>query len=99
MNNIVKTPDGIGTLTDENLGQVVFPDGECGYYGPEQLQPVETTHIAAAPELLEALQRGISLANDVITGGMHGRDAAEDALLAWMQEARAAIARATGGRK
>lgn len=33
----VKTPDGIGTLVDAKLGHVVFPDGEHGYYGSEQL--------------------------------------------------------------
>lgn len=33
----VKTPDGIGTLVDAKLGHVVFPDGEHGYYGTEQL--------------------------------------------------------------
>lgn len=33
----VKTPDGIGTLEDAKLGHVVFPDGEHGYYGSEQI--------------------------------------------------------------
>ena len=89
-----KHTKGPWRLSEEKFSTLYVEPFICAIFGTDKMAEANARLIAAAPELLEALEDMVALAADAMRAAQ--RDGCEYAIEAELSSARAAIAKAKG---